>query len=249
MSIYLFLLPFFIILFSLFLIRFNGRREVMRIDFVQFVYCFVLVPLMFIWFKSFLFNLFKQELNVSMSFRDVMVIDTIFSVVFLFISSFVVIHSLAKTFNLKKQQDPLYDLNELTEYFHLTFSHFTIYGGALLSFVILSLINVLMPFTFPITKVFFYVLLGLGMLAGVLFLFTVRSYKSASRRFLKIMKLFYGLGFIVHMIIYLATDLQFSSSYLLFWIFFMLFLSLVINSLFFSLMRRNKEIGRPYVRT
>ena len=49
---------------ALALYRKNGRREILKFDVVQFWYAFVLVPVLFVWFKSFLFFTLRDELNL-----------------------------------------------------------------------------------------------------------------------------------------------------------------------------------------
>ena len=60
MSWFLVLLPVAMILGSLLAYRFNGRREILRFDLVQFLYAFILTPLTFVWGKVLLFLLVKK---------------------------------------------------------------------------------------------------------------------------------------------------------------------------------------------
>ncbi|EKD43989.1 MAG: hypothetical protein ACD_72C00045G0003, partial [uncultured bacterium] len=55
MKILLIIIPLLSLLASLGLYRYNGKKEILRFDLVQFFYAFILMPMIYIWFKSFLF--------------------------------------------------------------------------------------------------------------------------------------------------------------------------------------------------
>src|SRR5690606_31295402 len=134
------------------------------------------------------------------------VIDTAISLLFFFLSSFVVIHSLTKSFNLKREQDPLYDLHELSEYFHLTLSHFVMFGGGLAVLLFVSLLNVIIPLPIEPNRTFLYSILLMGSLVGFCIYITVVNYRVATRKFRRIMKFFYGLGFSINVVSYLIFN-------------------------------------------
>lgn len=229
---WLFVLLAFLIVSSVYLYRFDGRRELMRFDLVQFLYAFVVLPLIYLWFKTFLFLLLKDQVQIALSLNDLFIIDTIVSLIFLFLSSFVVIHSLTKSFNLKREQDPMFDLHELSEYFHLTLSHFVIYGSGMLLLLLLALINIWVALPVTPSRTFFYSLLAFGVLVGACMYVSVANYRVATRNFRRIMKLFYGLGFTINVLTYLTFTPSFSAPYSVYWLTFTAFMTLVLMALF-----------------
>jgi hypothetical protein len=228
----LFLVPVMAIVSSAFLYRQNGKREILRFDFVQFIYAFVISPAVFLWLKFFVFFLLRRELNLKLSVSNLFVIDSAFSILFIYLFAFVVIHSLTKTFSLKRTSDPLYDMFAHSEYFHFSFSHLAIYIGAMLVATMVSLLNVWIPFDIFYPKTVFYGLLSTGVLVGVGGFWSCWVYKSPSFNFMRIMKLCFGLIFLAHLIIYFIYDLSFSMKYGMYWLVFNAFLSATFLSLF-----------------
>lgn len=104
----LFLVPTFAILSSLYLYQHTGKREILKFDLVQFVYAFILAPIVYIWLKSFLFVFLVSELNLHLSVTDLFIADTVLTIIFLYVFAFLVIHSLTKSFELKRLRDPFY---------------------------------------------------------------------------------------------------------------------------------------------
>lgn len=241
------LLPLLLFI-SLYLYRFDGKRQLLRFDLIQFLYAFVVLPLVYLWFKTFIFLLLKNQVQTELSVNDLFIIDTVISLIFLFISSFVVIHSLTKSFNLQRQQDPLFDLYELSEYFHLTFSHFVIYGGGLLIMTLISTTNIFLPLA-TTSAGLLYAALGLGVLAGCFSFMSVGNYRAATRSFRRIMKLFYSIGFIIHALIYFIFDPRFTPAYGLYWAVFSMFMTLVLLTLFVHIDWQPKEEKNAYTIT
>ena len=104
------LVPIFTTIFGMLLYRFqNGSKEIFRLDFVQFIYLFIMTPTLFVWLKTFLFYLLRNELEYSLSINELFVIDTIFTVIAVFVISAVAIHSLTKTFWIKRHHNPKFD--------------------------------------------------------------------------------------------------------------------------------------------
>lgn len=147
--------------------RFSGRKELMKMDFVQFLYAFVLTPAIFIWIKTALFFNLRHELGVSVN--DTFWIDTTLTIIALYTYSFVVIHSLTKSFQIKKSKDPLFDLFEHSEYFHLWLSHLIVYSGALLVMFFLGEPNLFLPISIISSKSALYLGIVIGVLCGIMF--------------------------------------------------------------------------------
>jgi len=211
------LIPIFSIVAALVLLNYNGRKQFLRFDFVQFIYSFIIVPMLFVWMKSFIYFLFRIEIGKSISFSEFLALDTTFSVVFLFVATFIVIHSLTKSFELQREKDPLIDIYELSEYFHQTFSHLAIYLIGFLLVTIMSLANLLLPFQ-PVITTRFYPGLALGLLTGIVTYMSVIAYENATRPYLRIMKLAYGLIFLIHVLAYFFVSPPFTSTYGVYWI-------------------------------
>ncbi len=228
----LFLVPVMALISSMLLYRHNGKREILRFDFVQFIYAFVIGPAIFLWMKFFVFFLLKKEIDFKLSVTDLFIIDGAVSLLFVYIISFVVIHSLTKTFSLKRTSDPLYDMFSHSEFFHFSFSHLAIYLGVMLFAVIISLLNVWIPLDIHYPKSIFYSLLGAGVLTGIGGFWSCWLYKSPSFNFMRIMKLSFGLIFLLLLVVYFIGDLAFSIRYGMYWFIFNAFLVATLLSLF-----------------
>ncbi len=216
MLLFFILLPLLICSSALYLYRFSGRRELLNFDVVQFLYAFVLLPTMFVWFKSALFVILRDQVGLSLSMTQLFMIDTVFSTVGLFISFFIVIHSLTKSINLIVTKDPLVDVHELSEYFHLSFSHFAIYLGELVLVIMISLLTIFLPWYGGTWSIATIVIL-LGVAAGVYFYMSVINFEVASRNFLRIIKILLGLTLLIQMTGYYLKDVTFSPEYMGYW--------------------------------
>ena len=212
----------------------NGKKEILRFDMVQFFYAFILMPVAYIWFKVFLFILLKNELGNMISQNELFIWDTAYSVFFLFLAAFVVIHSLTKSFELKRKKDPLYDLFEHSEYYHLWFSHTSLFVGIMILATIISGFNLWLSLPVLITKpVFYSILFTTPILALAVFkVFKISDF--GDFRFLKLMKLFVGLFFLIHGLLYFLVEPVFAGERIMYWYTTNVFGFLSLISLFHS---------------
>lgn len=218
----LFVIPIFIIFSAIVMYHFTGKKEIFKMDIVQFVYTFILGPITLIWLKSFVYFLLKNELGASFSIGQYIIIDTFIAIVFLYLFTFIVIHSLTKSFNLNQQKDPWSDINEIMEYFHMDFSHIGIYLGASVLGLVLGIINIIIPFTFfPASeKTIFYLLIFVALISGAFNVVAIYSYNSDSQRFIKILKLLFAGELLINIVIYFLVNPTFSFIYGLYWFIF-----------------------------
>jgi len=217
MKIVLALVPLLALLTSVLVYNQNGKKEILRFDMVQFFYSFILMPTVFIWFKGFLFFLLKSELGGVISQNELFFWDTIYSVLFLFLFAFVVIHSLTKSFELKRNKDPLYDLFEHSEYYHLWVSHTIIFVGAMALSTLISAINIWIDSTFLLSKLSFYIALATAPIISAVAFKAFKIADFGDFRFLKLMKLFSGLFFLIHGIIFIIIEPAFDSTKIMYW--------------------------------
>lgn len=196
--------------------RFSGRKELMKMDLVQFIYAFVLAPAIFIWIKTALFFNLRRELGVSVN--DTFWIDTTLTIIALYIYSFVVIHSLTKSFQIQKAKDPLFDVFEHSEYFHLWLSHLTVYSGALLIMLFLGVLNLFLPVTLISSKLALYIGIIIGTLCGFMLYFGIWVNRiERQKSFDRIMKFQVYIYTFIVLIGYLIADPKFGASYTAFW--------------------------------
>jgi hypothetical protein len=219
MIVLLFLIPILVIISGLLVYPHNGKREFLKMDLVQFFYAFVVAPLLFVWLKSFMYVFLKNELGDSLSQTQVFIIDTAFSLMSLYVFAFVVIHSLTATFNRRLVRDPLYDIFAHSEFFHLWLSHIVMFIGLLSCLTILAFVNVFLPLDFTINKIWFYTLCGSGILAGTFAFLMVwlSDPKQEGARFMRIMKLVFGLFFMMYCVVYFIFTPSFDASKGMFW--------------------------------
>lgn len=225
---------------GLFIYKSQGKKQIFHLDVVQFTYLFIFMPVMFIWAKAFLFYLLNNEVGSALSNRDAFIIDTTFSVVAFYLFSAVSIHSLTKTFRLRKQNDPDFDVFHLSEYFHLWWSHIFMYVGGLIAVSFLSTLNVFIPIEIVENKTHLFIAILLSVLVGMQVFFMIWSSdpKQEKRRFLRLMKLCLMATFIYHVMLYFLLDPRFSVRYVFFW--FVLCASLSASVSGFSFVRSNK---------
>ena len=215
-------MPLAVLLSAVLAYRFNGRREFIKFDLVQFFYAFITFPVMFVWLKTFLFMMLQKELGLILSISHIFAIDTAFSVVVMLIYASVVIHSLTKSFELKRERDPLYDLFRDSEFFHMWFTHIAVFGGGVLILTVFSLINLWIPFDVLSTKEMMFSVVGLGIIFGPVCFATV--YLSViSPKFEQLMKLLVAAAFILHALLFFWLDPQFRLAYGFYWFVFFLF--------------------------
>ena len=229
----LFLIPVLAMASALGIYPKNGKREFLKFDVVQFFYAFILSPVLFIWIKSFLFFILRQELGLNLSLTGIFIWDTVFSVSFLFVYAFIVIHSLTKSFENKRYIDPLYDVFKHSETMHLWVSHTAIYFGAMALVSLLSIANIFFPVPWELNQLQFYSVLVFGFSIGGIG-FSAIWLSVFESKFLRVNKLLFGFFFLLHVIIYFWFDPTFKSTHMLYWMFFSAFTSLVLLSLFFE---------------
>lgn len=229
MKILLALVPLLALVASIFVYRYKGRREILRLDSVQFFFAFILMPVIYVWFKSFLFFLLHSY--AAMTTNGLLFWDTVYSIFFLFLYAFIVIHSLTKSFKIKKVKDPLYDLFEHTEYFHAWVSHTIMFGGAMLLFFFLATINAWIDLPWLITQPQFYGLLVLAAgVAGIIFkAFLISDF--GDFRFMKLMKLLVAIFMVLCVVVYAIFEPSFSGVKTMYWFQFTIFLVLSIISI------------------
>lgn len=228
-------IPMAAVLSAFLIYRKTGRRDFLKFDLVQFIYAFIISPLMFVWLKSFLYYLLRKEVQISLSMDELFVIDTLFSTVALFVYAFVVIHSLTKSFELKRYVDPLYDVFSHSEVFHLWISHTGLYVGVMTLFALISMVNVFVPAQIETVRSVFYGSLVLGYLTGIFgFAGIWLSNFTDNPIFLKIMKFFIALYFACHVAVYFLFDPVFNTSAMAYWVIFMAFLAMTSASFLFE---------------
>lgn len=231
----LFLVPTFAILSALYLYRHTGKREILKFDLVQFVYAFVLTPIVYIWLKSFLFVFLVQELNLHLSVTDLFIADTIVTVIFLFVFAFLVIHSLTKSFELKRTRDPFYDIFQHSEFFHLLTSHVVLYVGMVILITIISTVNVFIPLQVVNNMLVFYAALVLGFVIGftiyIGILLTDGEFDVKYPRFEMFVELTYVAFFIFNIVIYFFIRPGFNLPHVMYWFGFVILGGFITGSL------------------
>lgn len=222
--------------------RYNGSRQIFRLDLVQFFYLAVLAPTMFVWGKTFLFFLLRNEVDIKLSVGELFIIDTFFSVIAFFIFSAVAVHSLTKTFWIKRREDPKFDLFHLSEYFHLWWSHIVMFGGVMAVLTLMSFVNFFSPFVGVFERWQIYAVLGGGVLAGVVFYYTIWGSDIKQGNFMRLMKLLMGLFFLIHVVGYFVLDPAFSASMAAYWFDFSMFTTMVAAAMLFERSRRANRL-------
>lgn len=230
----LYLVPIFAVISAVLMYRLNGKKEFLKIDLVQFFYAFVLTPMLFVWLKTFLYFLLRVEVNIRLSAVQLFLVDTTFSLFFMYVFAFVVIHSLTKSFNLKRVRDPLYDLFEHSEFFHLWLTHLIMYIGGMVLISVLSIFNIWFPLEISMSRYNFYLLNVLGLVAGffVFMIIWLSDPKQDQANFMRLMKLSFGFFFLVHVVVYFVFNPAFSPAFGLYWGSLNIFTALVLCSLF-----------------
>lgn len=232
MVIVLLLIPLLTILSALSIYHHNGKRQFMSFDLVQFLYAFILSPLMFIWLKSFLFFLLRSELGIKLSVNQLFIFDSVFSLLFIYLYAFIVIHSLTKSFKIRWQKDPLYDIFLHSEYFHLWLSHIGMFTGAILLTALLGITNLFVPLLLPYTKNFLYGMVGVGIVLGVSAFVSLWLSNPLQGHFMRWIKVLFGISFLVHVLCYFLFDPSFSVTKAFYWMTFVGFTTTVLCSLF-----------------
>lgn len=249
MKYFLLLIPLFTSLFGLALYRFQDKKfEIFRIDLVQFVYLFLLAPTVYVWMKSFLFYILRNELDLRLSVTDLFVVDTTFSVLAFIVMAAIAMHSLTKTFWLKRHHDPEFDIYHLSEYFHLWWTHIVIWGGAMLLSTFVSISNVLIPFQVVASnKSQFYTLLFVALVSGILTFFAIWMSDAKQGNFMRIMKLSLALFVSIHILMYFIFDPVFNMTNGGYWFVFSNLLSATICASFFERYEKTSRFRNLFV--
>ncbi|MBD3279599.1 MAG: hypothetical protein GF390_02710 [Candidatus Pacebacteria bacterium] len=242
MQLLLLVIPSLAVVSAVLIYRHNGKKEVLKFDLVQFVYAFVLSPALFVWLKSFLFYLVKTDPELNFSSTQMYALDTSFSVLFMFVYAFIVIHSLTKSFNLKRKEDPLYDVFRHSEYFHLWLTHLVMYLGIMLIATVVSFTNLFLPLELETNRLGFYLLLLVGVFGGLGAFSGVWLSDPEEANFLRIMKLASGLVFLLHVIVYFLIEPGFSIKYGFYWLTLMTFATAVFCFFFFHRSEKAKGL-------
>lgn len=233
LQVFLLLVPILTFGSALILYRFTGRRQFFKLDSIQFFYAFILAPVFFIWAKTLFFTLIRNELAIPLTQNEIFVLDTAFTTFLLYIFGFVVIHSLTKTFNLQTINDPLYDIFYHSEYFHLWITHLFMFGGLMTVLSVFAIANLFFPLNTGISQNTFYLISSSGILGGIIgFLGIWLSDPKQAKNFMRVMKLLFGLFFIVHSIFYFVLDPKFEASYGVYWWSSIAFATMVVISFF-----------------
>lgn len=234
MNALLLLIPVLTIVSGMLMYRLNGKREILQMDMVQFFYSFILAPVLFIWGKTFLYFLLKSEVERPVSSLQLFIFDTSFSVIFLYIFAFIVLHSLTKTFNLRTGKDPLYDIFLHSEYFHLWLTHLVMYVGGMIFLTVLATANLFFPLAIEMNKLILYGVCALGVIGGAFtFLGVLLSDPKQSRaNFMRFMKIMFGLFFLLHVLYFFVFSPAFIGSLALYWWTLFFFASVVVLSFF-----------------
>lgn len=227
----LLLVPVLAILASIWIRRISGQQDILRLDAVQFAYAFIVAPVAYIWLK-FLLLLLARSQPFPVSTADLFLIDGIFSLIFMFVFAFVVIHSLTKTFEIKTIQNPVYDLFEHSEYYHLELSHLVIHAGGMLLVTFVSLLNLVWPLEIVGQPIMMWLVLSSGTLCGAAGFWGVWKFETDSVIFNRAMKVLYAVFFLIHFSVVLIFEPAFQVEYSLFWAMMQAFLTMVLISLF-----------------
>lgn len=240
--IYFALIAIFASIFGLLIYRYNGGKQIFRLDFVQFMYLAVFSPLLFVWAKSFLFFVLRSELSFNLSINELFIIDTIFSVLCFFTFSSVAIHSLTKTFWLKRRSNPKFDLYYLSEYFHLWWSHIVMFLGGMILIVFISMANLYAPFVGIYSKTQLYSTIAAGLFMGLISFYIIWNSDPGQGGFMRIMKMASGLFFSLHVVLYFIFEPSFKQEYAAFWLAMSMFLSLTMCSAVFEKSEKAESI-------
>lgn len=230
---------------GLWLYKHSGKRQIFHLDFVQFVYLFIITPTLFIWSKTFLFYILKQqEHDLGLSINQIFLVDSIYSLIAFFIFAGIAIHTLTKSFQMKKLKDPSFDIFHISEYFHLWWSHLVMFIGGMVLLTVISFANLISPIVGLDSPLqFLAALLVSGILAIVAYLAVWNSDpKLEDRNFMRLMKLCFALFFLIHVGFYFGYEPSFEMRYVGFWSIFMLFLTLVLCSTVIYRSRRLQKL-------
>lgn len=246
-SLFLLLVLLFGVAAALFLYRFQGRRNVIQLDIVQFLYIFLFYPVFFVWIKSFIYVQVRGDLGAALTANEFFLIDTAVSLTWLYLYGIFAIKGFTKTLFLARHKDPLADLFEHTEYFHLWISHLAIFFGVAIISLILAGINVFLPFQVPNATITTLFVACIGSIVGI-FMFVMlllSDPKQNGYRLLKVVKLVYGFVFTVLISLYLFIEPPFTTAHSMYWLVVFMYASFVVCSIFsYKSSRANSWLDR-----
>lgn len=220
----------------------QGKKQLVKLDLVQFIYLFVMAPVLFVWVKSFLFYILKGELGIGLSVNEVFIVDTVFSVIAFYIFSAVAIHTLTKTFRLHKDHNPLFDLFELSEYFHLWWSHLIIWIGLMVVLSFLSIVNLIVPIAPTQAMLPAAWASGIGIVLGIALFMIVWQSDVRQANYMRILKLSFAFFFALHVLLYFVVTPKFSAQYAAYWGSLNLFFAAVLSGLLLQRSRRAQSL-------
>jgi len=225
------LITIFLVFGGTLLYRFDGRKSLFNIDFVQFLYSFLILPLIFVSMKVFLYQTLSEM--AVLSARQLFAVDTLLSVLFLYFSAAMAIHTITKSFSLHQKTKPSFDIWHVSEYLHMWWSHVVMYVLALCIFTVFSITNLIFPLTeTELARQSFYASLFLGSFIGVFLYTIIWNTKLGTGNFLAFMKIIFAFFFTVHASAYIRFRPDFSAEYLVFWMMFTMFFTTVLFSFF-----------------
>lgn len=241
----LFLLSLLFIIFSgLFIYRYTGKKRIFNFDLVQFIYAFVIAPLVFVWIKTLVFYLVQSEVDL-IGQTNIFLIDTAVSLLGLGAYAFVIIHFITKNFEIKRYRDPLYDIFQLSEVIHLWISHLGLYFIVFLAATSLSILNLVFPLDADFSRTWFLLLLPIGAVLGFSAYVAVWLSNFTKSKFMKINKLMFAFYLFVHLCLYFLVNISFDPIYAVYWFFMSVFLATNFCSIFFD---KSKKITKIFDR-
>jgi len=176
-----------------------------------------------------------------MSLNEWIWIDTAISISFLYFYAFGVIHSLTKTFSLRLERDPFYDIFAQSEYFHEFLSHVGMYSLSLIAVAFVGLLSIPFPLSIPVDKKLMWGLVVIALCMGLLAYFGLFGLTDKGVNYdiyKRLVKLTYGLCFVILAAASFFFSVSFSESYTVFWTVFFFFFSLTISTFFMNSSRR-----------
>ncbi len=238
-----------IIIGALFIYRYTGKKRFLKFDLVQFIYAFIIAPLIFIWFKSFAYYLLQTEARV-INQAQLFIADTAVSLLGLFVYAFVIVHFLTKNFEIKRYRDPLYDIFRLSEVIHLWISHLGLFFGGLGMATMLALLNIFFPLEIELSFAVSALMSCMGIILGLLLYVAVWLSNFNKSKFIKINKIIFAFHFFLLLSVYFIFDVTFIADFLVYWFFFFVYLGVNSFSIFFeksdSLVRKFEKLHHKY---
>ncbi|MBD3250396.1 MAG: hypothetical protein GF381_02400 [Candidatus Pacebacteria bacterium] len=233
MALYL-ILPFIIIFFSLLIYRFTGRRMFLKMDLVQMIYAFFTSPLLFIWAKHLIYQFFfDDQLKIAqVSFGLWFWLDTSFSVAFLLLYAFIIIHFVTKNFEIRRYKDEQFNILDFSEQLHLWVSHVGIYLGTMVLSALLALFNLFFPLPVEQNIFVFWFVPWLGVVLGVIVYLGIWLSNFTQGPFLKVIKLGIAIQTSVLTATYLIIRPAVSPIYFVYWFILTISVSVFLTSIF-----------------